>query len=156
MKVLTHTSKKEHYDLYTEIHGSIAFNSFQIRLAQETSFHYQSPPIITYKAGTTTGVENRNLIHFSITAGTYWIDDFNTKIKEFVLQQRQGWEPPQNKDLKLVIPKDYTFLADNTIFIALGTPKKYLEKTALIRSTLLPGSYKTSLDLLSRSLSLHC
>ena len=119
--------KKEHYDLYTEIHGSIAFNSFQIRLAQETSFYYQNPPIITYKAGTTTGVENRNLIHCSITAGTYWIDDFNTKIKEFVLQQRQGWEPPQNKDLKLVIPKDYTFLADNTIFITLGIPKNILK-----------------------------
>ena len=38
----------------------------------------------------------------------------------------------------------------------LGIPDKYLEKTALIRSTLPPGSYKTSLDLLPRSLSLHC
>ena len=123
---------------------------------KKTSFYYQSPPIINYKAGTTTSIENRNLIHSSIPAGTYSIDDFNTKIKESTLQQRQDWEPPQIKDLKLVIPKDYTFLADNTIFIALGIPKKYLEKTALIRSTLLPGSYKTSLDLLSRSLSLHC
>ena len=101
-------------------------------------------------------MENNKFIHFNLSAGTYSIDDFNTKTKEFVLQQRQDWEPPQIKDLKLVIPKDYTFLADNTIFIALGIPKKYLEKTALIRSTLLPGSYKTSLDLLSRSLSLHC
>ena len=47
-------------------------------------------------------------------------------------------------------------MADNTIFIALGIPEKYLEKTALIRSILPPGSYKTSLDLLPRSLSLHC
>ena len=47
-------------------------------------------------------------------------------------------------------------MADNTIFIGLGKPEKYLEKTALIRSTLPPGSYKTSLDLLPRSLSLHC
>ena len=39
-------------------------------------------------------------------------------------------------------------MADNTIFIALGIPDNYLEKTALIRSTLPPGSYKTSLDFL--------
>ena len=67
------------------------------------------------------------------------------KIKEFVIQQRQDWKPPQIKDLKLVIPKDYTFFSDNTIIIALGMPDKYLKKTALIRSTLPPGSYKTSL-----------
>ena len=65
-----------------------------------------STPIITHKADTTTGVENINLLHSNIPADTYSIDDFNAKIKEFVLQQRQGWEPPQIKDLKLVIPKD--------------------------------------------------
>ena len=45
-------------------------------------------------------------------------------------------------------------MADNTIFIALGIPDKYLEKTSHANFT--PGSYKTSLDLLPRSLSLHC
>ena len=63
-----------------------------------------------------------------------------------ILQQRQDWESPQIKDLKLVIPKDYLFMADNTIFYALGIQDNYLEKTMLIRSTLPPGSYKTSLD----------
>ena len=131
-------------------------------LHKKTSFYYQvppppsPPPIITYKVGTTTGVENRNLIHSSIPAGTYSIDDFNTKIKEFVLQQRQDWEPSQIKDWKLVMPKDYKFLAYNTIFIALGILDKYLQKTALIWSTLPLGSYKPSLDLLPRSFSLHC
>ena len=120
MKVLTYTSYKEHCDLYTEIHGSIAVNSCQIELAQKDIILLSNPPIITYKAGTTHCVENRNLIHSSIPAGTYSIDDFNTKIKEFVIQQRQDWKPPQIKDLKLVIPKDYTFLADNTIFIVLA------------------------------------
>ena len=47
-------------------------------------------------------------------------------------------------------------MADSTIFIALGTPDKCLGKTALIRSTLPTGSFKTSFDLLTRSLSLHC
>ena len=38
------------------------------------------------------------------------------------------------------------FIADNTIFYTLGTQDNYLEKTTLIRSTIPPGSYKTSLD----------
>ena len=158
MKVLTYTSYKEHYDLYTKIHGSIAVNSCQIRLAEKDTILLSKAPIIIYKAGITTSVENRNSIHSSIPAGTYSIDDFNTKIKEFVLQQRQDWEPLQIKDLKLFIPKHYTFLADNTIFITLGIPDKYIEKTVLIRSTLPPGSYKTSLDTSPPpiSLSLHC
>ena len=64
--------------------------------------------------------------------GTYSIDNFNAKIKVAILQQRQDWEPPQIKDLKLVTPKHYTFMASNTIFIALGIQDKYLEKTTLI------------------------
>ena len=75
-----------------------------------------------------------------------------------ILQQRQGWEPPQIKDLRLVITKDYTFIADNTIFIELVIQDKYLEKTMLIRSTLPSGAYKTSLDTSPppKSLSLPC
>ena len=48
-------------------------------------------------------------------------------------------------------------MASNNIFIALGIPDDYLEKTTLIRSTLSPGSYKTSLDTSAPpiSLSLH-
>ena len=86
MKVLTYTSYKEHCDLHTEVHGSIAANSCQIKLSEKDIILLSNPPIITYKAGTTHGVENRNLIHSSIPAGTYSIDDFNTKVKEFVLQ----------------------------------------------------------------------
>ena len=156
MKVLTYTSYKEHCDLHAEVHGSIAVNSCQIKLSEKDIILLSNPPIITYKAGTTHGVENRNLIHSSIPAGTYSIDDHNTRIKEFVLKQRQDWKPPQVKDLKLVIPRDYTFWADNAIIIALGIQDKYLKKVNRVRSVLPPGSYKTSLDLLPRSLSLHC
>ena len=75
-------------------------------------------------------------IHFNLSAGTYSIDDFNAKVKISILQQRQDWEPPQIKDLRLVIPEDNTFMASNTIFITLGIQDKYLENTTLIRSTL--------------------
>ena len=158
MKVLTYTSYKEHCDLYTEIHGSIPVNSCQIGLAQKDIILMSKVSIIVYKAGKRTGVENTKFISFSLSAGTCSIDDFNAKIKVAVLQQRQDWEPPQIKDLRLVIPKDYTFMADNIIFIVLGMQDKYLEKTTLIRSVLPPGSYKTSLDTSPppKILSLHC
>ena len=70
----------------------------------------------------------------------------------------KDWKPPQIKDLRPVIPEDYSFMADNHVFIALGIQENYLEKTMLIRSTLPPGSYKTSLDTSPppRSLSRHC
>ena len=79
-------------------------------------------------------------------------------MKISILQPKQDWEPPQFKDLRLVIPEDYTFMASNTIFIARGIQDKYFEKAMLIRSTLIPGSYKTSLDTSPppESLSLHC
>ena len=81
MKVLTYKSYKEHNDLYTKIQGSIAVNSCQIELPQKDIILLSKAPIITYKAGTTTGVENRNSLYSSIPAGTYSIDDFNTKMK---------------------------------------------------------------------------
>ena len=111
-----------------------------------------------HKAGNRTSVEKTKFIHFNLSGGTYSIDDFNAKVKISILQQRQDWEPPQIKDLKLVIPEDYTFMASNNFFITLGIPDKYLDKTTLMRSTLPPGSYKTSRDTSPPpiSLSLHC
>ena len=158
MKVLTYTSYKEHCDLCTKIHGSIAVNSFQIGLTQKDIILLSEASIVIYKAGKHTGVENDKFIHFNLSAGTYSIDDFNAKVKISILQQRQDWEPPQIKDLKLVIPEDYTFMASNNFFITLGIPDKYLDKTTLMRSTLPPGSYKTSRDTSPPpiSLSLHC
>ena len=100
---------------------------------------------------------NNFFIKFSLLAGTYLIDDFNAKIKVAVLQQRQDWVPPEIKDLRLIIPEHYTFMASNIFFITLGIPDKHLEKTTLMKSTLPRGSYKTSLDLSSppQLLSLH-
>ena len=158
MKVLTYTSYKKHCDRYTEIHGSIAVDSCQIELAQKDIILLSEVSIMIYMAGKCTSVENDTFIHFNLSAGTYSIDDFNAKIKVAILQQRKDWEPPKIKELKLVIPEDYKFMASNNIFIALGIQDKYFEKTTLIRSTLPPGSYKTSLDTSPppRSLSLHC
>ena len=140
MKVLTYTSFNEHYDLYSKIHGSIAIHSCQVGLAQKDIILLSKASLIVYKAGKQTGVTNTEFIKFTLSEGTYSIDDFNVKIKIPILQQRQGWKSPHIKDLNLVIPKDYLFMADNSIFYALGIQDKYLKKTMLIRSALPPGT----------------
>ena len=126
------------------------------RTCKERHILLSSISVILYKACARTGVENNLFIKFSLSGGTYSIDCyyFDTKIKEAVSQQRKDWVPPQVKDLKLVIPEHYTFMASNIFFIA----NKNLEKTMQIKSTLPPGSYKTFLDTspLSQLLSLHC
>ena len=158
MKILIYTLHKEHCKLYTEIHGSIAVNSCQIELAQKDIILLSEVSIIVYKAGKRTSVENNKFIHFNLTAGTYSTDAFKTKIRVAISQQRQDCEPPQIKDIKLVIPEHDTFMADNTIFTVFGIPDNYLIKNMLIRSPLPPSSYKTSLNTLSppKSLTLHC
>ena len=128
MKVLTYTSYKEHCDLYTEIHGSIAVNSCQIELAQKDIILLSNVSIIVYKAGKRTGEESNKFINFNLSAGTYSFDDFSAKTKVAIIQQRQDWEPPQIKDLKLVIPEDYIFLADIIILPRLVYPTTILKR----------------------------
>ena len=156
IKVQNYTSYNEHYELYSKIHGSIAIHCCQAGTAQKDIILLSKASLIVYKSGKQTGVKNTEFIKFTLSEGTYLVDDFNANIKISISQQRQGWEAPQIKDLNLVIPKDYLFMADN--FYALGIQDKYLEKTTLVRSTLLPGSYKTSLDTspLPKILSLYC
>ena len=158
MKVFTYILYKEHCDIYTELQGSIAVNSCHIELAQKDIILLSNFSIIVYNTGKRTGVENTKFISFNLSVVTYSIDNFNAKIKVAILQQRQNWKSPQIKDLRLVIPADYIFMASNTIFIALGIPDNYLEKTTRIRSKLPPRSYTTFLDTSppSESLSLHC
>ena len=145
MRVLTYTTYKEHNDLYTKIQGSIAVNSCQAGLAQKGIILLSKASLIVYKAAKRTGVTNSDHIGFILSEGTYSIDDFNAKIKGTILQQRKGWEAPQIKDLRLFMPKDFLLMAVDTMFYALGIQNNYLEKSTLVRSTLPPGSYKTSL-----------
>ena len=158
MKVLTYTSYKQHCDLYTEIHGSIAVYSCQIELAQRDIILLSSISVVFCKTGACTSAENNRFIKFSFSAGIYSIDDFNAKIKVAVLKERQDWVHPQIKDLRLVTPEHYTFIASNIFFIALGIAEKHLGKTTLTKSTLPSGSYKISLDTSPppKSLGLHC
>ena len=69
MKVLTYISYKEHCELYTEIHGSIAVNSCRIELAQKDIILLSSVSVIFYKAGARTGVENNRFISSIASSG---------------------------------------------------------------------------------------
>ena len=71
MKVLTYTLYKEHCDLYTEIHGSIAVNSCQVEFAQKYIILLSEVSIVIYKAGKRTEVESTKFIHFNLSVGTY-------------------------------------------------------------------------------------
>ena len=125
MKVLTYTSYKEHSKLYAKIQNLILVSSCQIGLARKGIILLSNVAVILYRAGSRTGVKDRR-IKFTLSAGTYFIDNFNAKVKVVVLQERQDWwKPPQIKGLKLVI-----------------------QKTTRVKSTLPSGSYKTYLDTL--------
>ena len=119
MKILTYASYKEQCDLYTKIHGSIAVNNCQTELAQKDIILLSKASLIVYKAGKRTSVKNTDYISFTLSGGTYSIDDFNAKIKIAILQQIQGWVSPHIKDLRLFIPEEYLFMADDTIFMPL-------------------------------------
>ena len=110
-----------------------------------------------YGAGSTMVAKDKH-ISFTLTAGTYSINVFNKKSS--TLHQRKA---PQIKDLKLLIPQRYSFMASNRLFIALGildssVLNKYLEKTTFSKTNLPPGAYKTSPDTSPALtlLSLHC
>ena len=118
----------------------LTYTLYKDELTQKDIILLSKVSITVYEAGKRTGVENTKLISFNLSAGTYSIDDFNAKIKVAILQQKQDCEPPNIKDLRLMIPEDYIFMAENTIFIALGIQSKHLEKATLIKSKLTLGS----------------
>ena len=83
MKVLTYTLYKEHCDLYTEIHGSIAVNSCQIELTHKDIILLSKASIITYRTGKRIGVENHKfIINFNLSAGTYQLTILMQKLRK--------------------------------------------------------------------------
>ena len=75
MKVLTYTTYKEHYDLYTKIHGSIAINGCEVCVLQNVIILLSRTSLIVYKAGKQTIVTNTEFIKFTLPNGLYSIDD---------------------------------------------------------------------------------
>ena len=132
MKALTYTLYKKHRELYTEIHGSIAANSCQIDLNEKDIILLSNVPIVVYKAGKPTAVENNKFIHFNLSAGTCLIDYFNAKIEVAILQKRQDWKPPQIKDLNWSY-QNTTHLWPQILFLSgLVYPTTILKRSSLL------------------------
>ena len=64
--------------------------------------------LILYIVGLRIDYKDKHIKYF-LSAGIYFTDDLNSKIKVAVLKGRQDWGLPQLRDLKLVIPKQCTF-----------------------------------------------
>lgn len=105
MIVLTFTSYKEYCELYSENHDRIAANC-QKELARKDVILLLDTAFILYAAGLCTGVKNRR-IKLTLSADTYSTEKCNIKI----------CKAPRIKDLNLVIPNRYTFIASNSFFI---------------------------------------
>ena len=158
MKVFTYTSYKEHWELYTEIHGSIAVNDCQPGLFKKDKILLEDNILMKYSKSSPSGTLGLDdYIQFTFSLATYSIDDSSAKIKAAFLRQKQNWNTPQIKNLKLVVPENYAFTADNNFFITLGVPEKILKRINIKYSLVFSDSYKTSIQTPPpRSLSLHC
>ena len=97
-------------------------------------------------------------IEFTLSSGTYLIDEFNEKINAAVSQQKQSWNAACIKNLRLIVPENYAFIADNNFFTALGMSEKVLKNINIKYSPVFSGSYKMQLvtTLPPKLLSLHC
>ena len=63
MKVLTYTSYKKHFELYTEIHRLIADNSCQIKLARKDIILISKAAVILCKVDSIARIEDRHKIN---------------------------------------------------------------------------------------------
>ena len=138
--------------------AQLLLTAVRLNLYKKVFILLSNVSIIIYKTGKRTGLKNNKLVHLNLSAGSYSTDDFNAKIKVAILQKRQDWEPPQIKDLRLVIPEHYKFMASNTIFAAFVYPTTILKRLHQSGQPCPPGSHKTFLDTSTppKLLSLHC
>ena len=112
------------------MHGSIAVNSCQIGLFTKDKILLEDNKLFKYsysKALSSSALKLDDYIEFTLSSGICSIDEFNEKIKAAFSQQKQNWNAPHIKNLKLVVPENYAFIADKIFFTALGIPEKVLK-----------------------------
>ena len=139
IKVLTYTSHKEHYELYTENLDLIAVSRYQMQmpgLARKYIILFSDRAVTAYKARLRIWYQRKTKKLHSISRYLFcWWS--STKIKAAVLQERQGWEASQIKVLNLVIPENYRFMTSNNFLsrlVYLTTILKRLHVLSLLYS----------------------
>ena len=85
---MTYTSYKKYFELYTEIHGTVAVKMCQVELPKKDIKLLSDIPLVLFKAGLCTGVQDR-IMKLCLPPGAYATDGFNAKVNAVVLQQRQ-------------------------------------------------------------------
>ena len=123
---MTYTSYKEHYELYTEIHGPFAVNSCQIELAQKDVILLSSISVIFMELVNALVWKRKNLSNLVYLQALIQLMILTQK-PVAVLQERQ-----------LHIPEHYIFIASDILFITLAILDKHLEGTTKTKSTLPP------------------
>ena len=79
---MTYTSYKEHCDLYTEYHGSIAINNCQIGLFKKDKILLEDNKLFKYSylKASSSGVFNLDdYVQFNLSSDTYSIHDLKKK-----------------------------------------------------------------------------
>ena len=66
MNALTYTPYKEHYELFSKIHSSIAVHSCQVVCPQKGIILLSKASLIVYKAGKQVGVTNTEFIKLTL------------------------------------------------------------------------------------------
>ena len=129
--------------VYTEIQDLIAVNSCQIELARHILL--SDTAVALFRVSSRTGVKNKRR-NSTLLASTYSIDDFNAKVYIRVLKQRQDWEAPQIKDLKLDITKHYTLYPLMAFLLCLVFSTTILERLHVTSQLCALARKKTFLD----------
>ena len=103
MRVLTYTSNREHCDLYTEIHDSMAINNCHIGLFKKDKILLEDNKLFNYSYSkkSSSGVFNLDdYIQFTLSSSAYSIDDFNKKNQGSSLTKKTILERASCKKLK--------------------------------------------------------
>ena len=120
MNVLTYTKFQKHWYLYTKV----VVNSYQIGLFTKyasRTINYSNNYILKHRHHQVP-LTYMICIQFTLSSGTYQIDDFSKKIKAAVLEQKQSRSTPHIKNIKP---------ADNNAFHVLGMPQKIIENISI-------------------------
>ena len=161
MRVLTYTSYKDCFSLYTPVSGSIAIKSCRVVVGGTDAIKLQDEVMIIYVAALPSGNKGQPL-KINISKGTYTIDDFNAKMKiPIQLQHQNTWKIPEIKQgvqgYYLSIPKGYTFIASSLLFTALGIePTESSITYGTSKMTLQSGSHKTLLTERPKKIYIEC
>ena len=148
MVILEFTRFSHKNTLYKQLYGgTIAVHSCKITFDDSEKITLLNDFQIRYLISKRL-VPKNNDVKIKLSAGTYTSSQFNIIMKNALKEDH--WIPPQiNKDYKLIIPENFTFIAIKPFYDILGiTPENEF--------SLIKGEYQTKLKKPPEKVHLHC